>query len=310
MSPPSQAREAQARQRRLALLAVVAILKLLDRKASIVDLAKMIAGYQVAAARLAADAVEGVVSTQPDVVADAFGGITALGYPLTDPLVTILDSPTPQIQSRRLARFVQSEVSDASRGAAATVMAASSAQGYVRVLQLPSCSRCTILAGRVYRWTTGFDRHPGCDCAMFSIEDLDYAKAEGFVADPSDAFDRGQVTGLSEAEREAISHGADMAQVVNAHRGMSRVGVQGDSWSVTAAGTSRRGVFGREETKRGGAFDTTGTRQQGAVAAYPIRQAARQRLMPGQIIANAEGLPDDLRRQYVIDALKSYGFIH
>lgn len=34
--------------------------------------------------------------------------------------------------------------------------------GYVRMLNPPSCRRCVILAGRWYRWNTGFQRHPRC----------------------------------------------------------------------------------------------------------------------------------------------------
>lgn len=34
--------------------------------------------------------------------------------------------------------------------------------GYVRVLNPPSCGRCAILAGRFYRWSAGFQRHPMC----------------------------------------------------------------------------------------------------------------------------------------------------
>jgi hypothetical protein len=36
--------------------------------------------------------------------------------------------------------------------------------GYVRMLNTPSCSRCTILAGKWFRWNEGFQRHPQCDC--------------------------------------------------------------------------------------------------------------------------------------------------
>src|SRR5690606_27642678 len=36
--------------------------------------------------------------------------------------------------------------------------------GYVRMLNPPSCSRCAVLAGRFYKKNQGFLRHPGCDC--------------------------------------------------------------------------------------------------------------------------------------------------
>ena len=34
--------------------------------------------------------------------------------------------------------------------------------GYTRMLNPPSCSRCVILAGKWFRWNTGFERHPRC----------------------------------------------------------------------------------------------------------------------------------------------------
>jgi hypothetical protein len=34
--------------------------------------------------------------------------------------------------------------------------------GYIRLLTPPSCARCVILAGRFYRWSDGFKRHPNC----------------------------------------------------------------------------------------------------------------------------------------------------
>lgn len=36
--------------------------------------------------------------------------------------------------------------------------------GYVRMLNPPSCSACTVLAGKWYRWNQGFQRHQRCDC--------------------------------------------------------------------------------------------------------------------------------------------------
>jgi hypothetical protein len=34
--------------------------------------------------------------------------------------------------------------------------------GWIRVLDPPSCGRCAILAGRFYKWSDGFLRHPNC----------------------------------------------------------------------------------------------------------------------------------------------------
>lgn len=119
-----------------------------------------------------------------------------------------------------LDRIVTTQVADADRTATSVGMAVRPAvTGYVRMLQLPSCSRCVVLAGRVYRWSTGFQRHPMCDCRMIpSTENV----AGDMTTDPLAAIKAGQVRGLSQADTKAIvEDGADMGRVINAHRGMA-----------------------------------------------------------------------------------------
>lgn len=61
----------------------------------------------------------------------------------------------------RLAMLTMTTVQDAGRLAvSAGMLARPHVQGYVRALTPPSCSRCAILAGRWYRVSTGFQRHP------------------------------------------------------------------------------------------------------------------------------------------------------
>lgn len=94
--------------------------------------------------------------------------------------------------------------------------------GTVRVPNPPSCQRCAILAGRWYRWSKGFDRHPRCDCVNQPVPSEAYAKAEGFLSDPMGAYRRGEIRGLTEAQKFALDQpGADIGQIVNATRGMS-----------------------------------------------------------------------------------------
>lgn len=93
--------------------------------------------------------------------------------------------------------------------------------GTVRVLNPPSCQRCAILAGRFYRWSQGFQRHPQCDCVNMPAERAAWAKAEGFVTDPMDAYRNGHIRDLTQAQVNAIEDGANITQVVNAYRGMS-----------------------------------------------------------------------------------------
>src|SRR5690348_18342012 len=46
------------------------------------------------------------------------------------------------------------------------------------LLNPPSCQRCAILAGRWYRWSQGFLRHPRCDCVNLPAERQAWAEAE------------------------------------------------------------------------------------------------------------------------------------
>lgn len=114
------------------------------------------------------------------------------------------------------------QVADAARQAVGVMTASrSNLAGTVRVLNPPSCQRCAILAGRFYRWSQGFDRHPRCDCVNMPSSNRDWAASEGFITDPMDAFRAGEIRDLTAAQRQAINDGADIGQVVNAYRGIS-----------------------------------------------------------------------------------------
>lgn len=139
----------------------------------------------------------------------------------------------------QLDMIVRSEVADAGRAATGVQIAATPTLGYVRMLNPPSCSRCAILAGRFYRWNAGFLRHPRCDCIHIpATEDT----AGDLRTDPRAYFDS-----LTEPEQrrmftvagaQAIRDGADLAQVVNARRGMYTAGGR----RLTREGTRRRGA--------------------------------------------------------------------
>lgn len=138
-----------------------------------------------------------------------------------------------------LAMIVATMVADAGRQAAGIMIAARPRTGYVRMVNPPSCSRCVQLAGRFYRWNTGFQRHPHCDCVHVASQagSSGGAKAEGLIDDPYEAF-----RSLSRAEQDktfgrasaqAIRDGSDISQVVNAKRGMTSTGL------FTTEGTAR-----------------------------------------------------------------------
>lgn len=108
-------------------------------------------------------------------------------------------------------RIVASIMQETARAAQQASIAARPNVSHVRHLTLPSCSRCAVLAGRVYRYSTGFKRHPGCDCVMVPVT----VAAPDLTYDPVELARSGQVTGLSKADMEALEHGADFNQVVN-----------------------------------------------------------------------------------------------
>jgi hypothetical protein len=109
--------------------------------------------------------------------------------------------------------IVRTQIADAGRVADGVALTAHrNLPGYVRLLNPPSCARCVILAGKRYRWNTGFQRHPRCDCRHVpSPEDA----ADDIRTDPRLYFDS-----LSRAEQDrvftlagaqAIRDGADIA---------------------------------------------------------------------------------------------------
>lgn len=127
-------------------------------------------------------------------------------------------------------RLVASLVQDAGRAAEQVAVTVRADIGYVRYLSPPSCARCAILAGRVYRYSEGFLRHPGCDCIHVPTTIANPA----FVVDPVDQARQGLVTGLSKADRKALEDGADMARVVNVKS--RRAGLSGPDGALIRAG--------------------------------------------------------------------------
>lgn len=136
--------------------------------------------------------------------------------------------------------MVRTEIADAGRVAdGVAITARPKVAGYVRMLSPPSCSRCIILAGRHYRWSAGFRRHPRCDCRHIpAAED----RAGDLRTDVRATFDgmapaeQDRVFGRSGAQ--AIREGADPAKVVNARRGVYTA--SGRSFTHEAAGRRPR----------------------------------------------------------------------
>ena len=143
-----------------------------------------------------------------------------------------------------LTTIARTQVADAGRAAAGADTVTRRNVGYVRMLNPPSCPRCSVLAGKFYRWNTGFQRHPKCDCVHVQTTARAAAESEGLIHDPYEYFrsmpEAEQDKKYGKAEAQAIRDGADIFQVVNAKRGMKPGGL------VTTEGTSKRGNFGRQ----------------------------------------------------------------
>ncbi|MGN0100751.1 MAG: hypothetical protein ACI39C_07410 [Dietzia sp.] len=193
---------------------------------------------------------------------------------------------------------VQTQVADASRQAVGLSVAARPRVGSVRMLNPPSCSRCAVLAGRWYRYNAGFRRHPGCDCrAIPSTE----ATAGDLTVDPRAYFDS-----LTEAEQskiftrsgaEAIRSGADVAQIVNARRGMYTASAYGRSVLATREGVTRRGLAYQSMSQ------AAYVRKAAELRSGRYRSLRAPRVMPETLQQIAESRDDYLR------LLKLYGYI-
>lgn len=209
-----------------------------------------------------------------------------------------------------LATITRSEVADAGRGAVGVGIAGRrTIQGYVRVVQPPSCARCIILAGKEYGWNKGFQRHPRCDCIHLPTTLVARHQHGRGSIDPEDYF-----RGLSRAEQDrvfgeagarAIRDGADMASVVNARRGMFTADAYGRRVAATREGTTRRGAFYRLERARTEA--RTGTRfardRIEARQGLPRFELRSPRLLPEEIYRLAEDREDAIR------LLRRFGYL-
>lgn len=194
--------------------------------------------------------------------------------------------------------MVRTQIADAGRAAeSAAITARPTVTGYVRMLSLPSCSRCIILAGRTYKWNSGFRRHPRCDCRHIPSQEN---SAGDLTTDPKKAFESmsesEQVRVFGRAGAEALRSGADLNQVVNARRGMQTATVYGRKVLLTTEGTTTRGFAGRRLGAR------NNSQKRNATDRYT--SARRVRLMPEEILREADG-----DRVEAIRLLRFHGYI-
>lgn len=239
----AQARNHYRQQQRLGLAALTAIRRLFARtpRPTIPQIAATAGAYQLASATLSSQTIAGFAdSTSPLTIPSQFMGVSSYGFPLTEPIIATIDAkvpapvePLPQpwwddaaAFMADLERLIISEVADAGRTASQVeFVSRPDWQNYVRMLDPPSCPRCAILAGRIYRDLDAFDRHPGCDCVMVPVQDWESAHDTGLASSFQEAFERGDVHGLSKADARAIADGANPVEVVNATRGLNAPGI-------------------------------------------------------------------------------------
>lgn len=184
----------------------------------------------------------------------AFSGTGADGRPLASLLyLPVIDAKTAMaggmgttdalaLGGRTLSMLVSTETADAGRNAAQVQMTATpTVRGYVRMVGGSACSRCIILAGRWYRYSASFLRHPKCECTGIPAAE----NTKDLRTDPNAFFDHlspaQQDARFGTADAQAIRDGADINQVVNAHRGLTERELFGRTVQTTTEGMTRRG---------------------------------------------------------------------
>jgi hypothetical protein len=283
------------------------------------------------------------------IASDGRGLDTLLLQPVLTALGLIARGAAP-VEAKRvggsaLSTIVGTQVVDAGR-AATSVATVTRPQlsGWVRMLTPPSCGRCAILAGRFYRWSSAFDRHPHCDCIMISsVEDapgdlrtdpmayfrslptaaeLDAQHPDLTVRMRREAGLLSQEDAFTATGAQAIRDGADIRQVVNARRGANGLSAPGrltaDEQKILKGGRAkaylqRVDVYGRQvyvthegTTRRGVGGKKLGAWSDDAVK-HPgsdYRRAKIPRLMPEGIYELAGNDRDE-----AIRLLKRFGYI-
>ena len=156
------------------------------------------------------------------------------------------EEPTPQqIRSawesggKLLATITQTALIDTQRMAKSVAGLMRPKTLYIRMANVPCCSRCAVLAGKRGYWDEPFQRHPGCDCTQIAVpEDFtDRYRGPQFDVqaywDSLSAADQDKV--FTKSGAAAIRAGADINQVVNSKRWMADAGQ-----AYTKMGTTRR----------------------------------------------------------------------
>lgn len=179
--------------------------------------------------------------------AQAFEGMVAAIEGRRDLRFATADVDVPRTQEQfdsEFQRLVASLVQGAGRTAQSVATAVRPDVVHVRLLTPPSCSRCAVLAGRVYRYSDGFLRHPHCDCVMVPTT----VAAPSLIQDPVELARAGLVTGLSKSDMRAVADGADFGQIVNVR--LQSAGLQQSGRVLARRGRlTPEGIYARTTTR-------------------------------------------------------------
>lgn len=265
-------------------------------------------GAQAYVAQAMAAQGETSAASEALLVAGAFAAVAPDGGPLE----TLLYVPAVGVQRRLaegmtpreamiggladMARYTATAVADTARSATQVAMAADRrCVAYMRVVELPACARCIILAGQTYSYSSGFLRHPRCDCQTLPLRERDW----GGVQSPRQLYEAmtpaQRRNAFTVAGARAIDDGGDIEQIVNARRGMQVAHVHGRDVQATTQGTTKRSFYGRRLRAAGGEF--------AKVPGQRYTRSTTPRLMPEEIFRIADDRAEQLR------LLRRYGYI-
>ncbi|MFD4700829.1 VG15 protein [Streptomyces niveus] len=194
----------------------------------------------------------------------------------------------------QMGMLVGTQIADTARAATSVAMAAHPrCISYVRVVSLPACARCVILSGRQYSYSTGFKRHPRCDCGMSPMTDAEWKQTKTPEKLFQEMSPEEQRKRLGVAGVKALEAGADLGQIINSRRGMATAATGRGPMRVTTEGTTKRGIGGK-------ALDAGFQKIPGA----RYERAREARLMPETIFKLAGD-----NREHQIAMLRKHGYI-
>lgn len=171
--------------------------------------ASVVVAHQIAQAQTSQTAVAEMLAEQ-EIASTAEALLNLASFTTAaDDLGAMLGSLTDDMAAE-FDRLVDSLVTDAARAAESVAVTVRPNVWHIRYVSPPCCARCAILAGRVYKWSEGFQRHPGCDCSMIPT-----TVAAPYAQDPEQMVRDGDVRGLSKADLQALADGANLSRVVN-----------------------------------------------------------------------------------------------